>query len=325
MKTRFLADHDLEALLERLQRCGELRAPVRGEDGVVRFSAPTPGKRPDLSALRTLLPPKKYLLHPREKILDYSAEGGYQLPKESESPLVLFGLHPCDLAGIDYLDRLFLADGPDPLYAGRRSAMTLIGCSCTPDEFCSCHVSPSGLYAKFDLFLTTVAGGFAVSSGTPCGDEILDDMLDITDEWDADVPESPLRFFGAAASSQLRPEPDEALSEWRELADRCLGCGACSACCPTCSCFDVREFGGLDGRAALRVRQWDNCLFRNHGGVAGGMNFRKSRAERFCYRYRHKYQGFGPLQGVQSCVGCGRCRVVCPSGLDLRALAGDTP
>ena len=34
-----------------------------------------------------------------------------------------------------------------------------------------------------------------------------------------------------------------------------------------------------------------------------------------------KYRGFGPLQGIPSCVGCGRCRVVCPTGIDLRPLA----
>jgi len=64
MATHFIADHKLEALLERLRRYGDLHAPVRGDDGVVRFSALSPGATPDLAALRTLLPPKKYLLQP---------------------------------------------------------------------------------------------------------------------------------------------------------------------------------------------------------------------------------------------------------------------
>lgn len=46
-----------------------------------------------------------------------------------------------------------------------------------------------------------------------------------------------------------------------------------------------------------------------------------NRAKRFRYRYIHKYRGFGPLQGIPGCVGCGRCRAVCPTGLDLRPLA----
>jgi formate hydrogenlyase subunit 6/NADH:ubiquinone oxidoreductase subunit I len=134
------------------------------------------------------------------------------------------------------------------------------------------------------------------------------------------IPENTRRFFGQPASQQL-PEIDANHPEWQELADHCLGCGACSICCPTCACFDVLEFCGLDGTSAERVRQWDNCLFKGHGQVAGGMSFRKDRAERFRYRHHHKYRGFGALHGISACVGCGRCRVACPVGLDLRQLA----
>lgn len=321
MATQYIAQHNLEALLERLRRHAEVHGPVRGDDGVVRFAELIPGILPDLSAIRTLLPPKKYLLHPRETILKYTSEAGYQLPAEEVRRLILFGLHPCDLAGINYLDRIFLGDDPDPLYAARRSSLTLIGVSCTPDEFCSCHITPSPLKALSDLFLCIVDDGFIVSSDSPRGDELFETVKDLVEERDIALPEDTRRFFGRAEAGRVRPEPDAALPEWQELADACLGCGACSLCCPTCSCFDVLEFGGLDHCSAERVRQWDNCLFKSHAQVAGGMNFRKDRAERFRYRYRHKYRGFGPLQGIPSCVGCGRCRVVCPAGLDLRPLA----
>ena len=321
MATQFIASHNLEPLLERLRRYAELHGPVRGDDGVVRFAPLTSGTLPDLSALRTLLPPKKYLLHPRETILNYTAAAGYQVPAEGVRPLILFGLHPCDLAGINYLDRVFLGDDPDPLYAARRSALTLIGISCTPDQFCSCHLATSPLEALSDLFLNSVESGFVVTSGSPRGEELLDGIKDILEERDSVVPEDARRFFSGAVSEHLLPEPDATLPEWQELAAHCLGCGACALCCPTCYCFDVLEFGGLDGCSAVRVRQWDNCLLKSHAEVAGGMSFRKERAERFRYRYRHKYCGFGPLHGIPSCVGCGRCRVVCPAGLDLRPLA----
>jgi hypothetical protein len=113
---------------------------------------------------RTLLPPKKYFLPPREIVLNYSPQTGYSLPPVDAESIVLFGLHACDLAG-------------------------------------------------------------------------------------------------------------------------------------TCYCFDVREYGGLDGTTAERLREWDNCLFKDHGMVAGGYNFRKGRRERFHYRYQHKYLGFGPVRG----------------------------
>lgn len=321
MAVRFIEHSMLGELLELLRQHGDLHGPVRGADDAVRFAPLVPGTLPDLTALRTLLPPKKYLLRPCETILSYTADAGYQQPIEEVPPLILFALHPCDLAGIKYLDQLFLGTDPDPLYAARRSALTLIGLSCTPDDFCSCHRSPSQLPALSDLFLQTVDGGFAVTSGSPRGDELLESLKAILAERDIIIPEDTRRFFGTPASQLQRPEIDSSLTDWKELGNLCLGCGACSLCCPTCACFDVLEFGGLDGTSAVRVRQWDNCLFRSHGQVAGGMNFRKDRAERFRYRYQHKYRGFGALQGLPACVGCGRCRVACPVGIDLRPLA----
>ena len=110
MAATFIATHNLEILLDHLRQHGDLYGPVRGDDGAVRFAPLLPGTAPDLAALRTLLPAKKYLLHPCETILNFTADAGYQLPIEVVSPSILFGLHPCDLAGISYLDQLFLGD-----------------------------------------------------------------------------------------------------------------------------------------------------------------------------------------------------------------------
>ncbi|MFH1027178.1 MAG: 4Fe-4S dicluster domain-containing protein [Pseudomonadota bacterium] len=320
MSVHFITANRLLQLLHLLRQRGELHAPLKGEDGVVRFAPLAAGILPELDALRTLLPPKKYLLPPRETILTYRDDTNYQDPQGTPPPLILFGLHPCDLAGIGYLDRIFLGDYPDPVYASRRSALTLIGTNCSPDQFCSCHLPPSSLSASHDLFLQRIDDGFAVSSGSPRGDELLGTLAELIEERGLAADDT-RRFFGRQLQRPPQSELDPSLPDWQELAEHCLGCGACSICCPTCYCFDVLEFGGLDGRSAERLRHWDNCLFKSHAQVAGGASFQKDRAQRFRYRYRHKYRGFGQLKGIPSCVGCGRCRTVCPAGLDLRPLA----
>jgi hypothetical protein len=321
MSVHFIATNLLGKLLNTLRQRGELHGPLRGDDGIIRFAPLAAGLMPDLKAVRTLLPPKKYLLHPQETILTYQADSGYQEPDATTRPLILFGLHPCDLAGISYLDLLFLSDDPDPLYAARRAALTLIGISCTPDEFCSCHQNSSSLKASCDLFLQQLEDGFAVSSGSWRGEELLGSMGEIIEVREMNIPLDTRRFFDQHPLRPSQSELDPALPDWQELGGHCLGCGACSICCPTCACFDVLEYGRLDGCSAERIRRWDNCLIKSHAEVAGGMSFQKDRAQRFRYRYRHKYRGFGQVKGIPGCVGCGRCRAACPAGLDLRPLA----
>jgi sulfhydrogenase subunit beta (sulfur reductase) len=318
-----LSYNDLPLVLARLQTLGELHAPLRGSDGAVRFGPLPPGAQPDLTAQRSLLPPKKYLLAPSETILTYHPATGYQAPPQPETPLILLGLHPCDLAAIAYLDRLFMAaDSPDPLYTARRERLILIGASCTPDQYCSCHQMPSPLPATCDLFLYQQADRLLLRFEGPKGVLLQEALQDLLQSTPAQQPPASTRdHFGSASVATSHEELDPNLPDWQQLADHCLGCGACSICCPTCSCFEVLEFGGLDGCSAERLRRWDNCLFKSHSEVAGGHSFQKDRAQRFRYRYRHKYRGYGQLRGLPTCVGCGRCRVQCPTGLDLRPLA----
>lgn len=171
------------------------------------------------------------------------------------------------------------------------------------------------------MFIETAGKDFIVSAGSPLGAAILD-SLSFGTECDAPLPPQfpaiPEEKMIRDATSRGETFPDSPL--WEEFARRCLSCGACSVCCPTCHCFDAREMAELGSECSDRLREWDNCLFRSHGEIAGGQNFRPSRIERFHYRYQHKYLGFGPTRGIMSCVGCGRCREVCPVEIDLLAL-----
>jgi sulfhydrogenase subunit beta (sulfur reductase) len=58
-------------------------------------------------------------------------------------------------------------------------------------------------------------------------------------------------------------------------------------------------------------------VFYNHAAVAGGENFRESRASRIKFRFYHKQRGFVAEYGRPSCVGCGRCIEACPVNIDI--------
>ncbi|MBJ6799065.1 4Fe-4S dicluster domain-containing protein [Geomonas propionica] len=312
MANNFLKISRLDQFLETLRLFGELHAPTVSESGVHRFS---PLEDPDelhLDYRRTQIPPKKYLFPFREEILHYGG-GGYREGHSSAGDLVIFGVHSCDLEGIAYLDRVFLADRPDPGYAARRSRLTLVGIACEPDDFCFCTAATES--ASCDLFLSAGQDGYHITSYSARGSALLSAADHLLEERAAQP--SPA-ISGPCYPAQ---DPELRFSDhplWQKFASTCVSCGACSVCCPTCYCFDVREYPTLSG-GGTRIREWDNCLFATHGEVAGA-NFRPDRLDRLRYRFLHKYCGFTPLQGMSSCVGCGRCKEFCPVDIDLREL-----
>ena len=308
----YLENTRLGAFLERLRSFGALHGPTISDVGVAAFTPIDAPASLRLDYGRTLIPPKKYLLPFKEEFLLFR-DGGYLPTTPPARDIVLFGVHPCDLDGIAYLDTVFLSDPPDPCYAARRARLTLIGISCQPDDYCFCSQAPDG--APCDLFLTARQDGFLLQPGTPRGDAIVRAAQALLREAEPAPP--PLQPCAGIAPQDPRLRySDNPL--WERFAQLCLACGACSVCCPTCYCFDVREYPRLSGDG-MRLREWDNCLFKTHGEVAGS-NFRGSRLERLRYRFLHKYCGFSPLQGMVSCVGCGRCKAACPVDIDLREL-----
>lgn len=312
MGASFLHQNLLPAFLDLLLPWGVLHGPTLTDQGVTVFAPLSAPYRLALDYRRTLIPPKKYLLPFREKIAAYR-NGLYQTPSLAPSNRLLFGVHPCDLRAIAYLDRVFLGDPPDPCYARRREQLTLVGISCEPDEHCFCDKEEPPCC---DLFLDRVADGFLVTVRSARGGDIVRDAAGVLSRTDREPPPAARGATAPVVQDPARRFASNPL--WDRYARECVSCGACSACCPTCYCFDVREYPALE-EGGERIREWDNCLFKKHGEVAGG-NFRSTRLERLRYRFLHKYFGFSPLEGIVSCVGCGRCLEVCPVGIDLRNL-----
>ena len=321
---------NLDDFLHAIQSFGTIWGPVK-HGNAFTLDKVEDYSRLDLTALRTKIPFKKLLFPPKFSMFSFDREGIKpmldDLPKR-----VIFGLHPCDIHGLLILDDFFSSHYPDPYYIERRKRTAIIGLTCIPDEKCFCkttntHYAESG----FDLILTDLEEFFIIWVGSSLGDdmirecpELMEDKIRHNDlemyvKWRQHRDSSfklKLDFTGMPSIMELYWDD----SLWEELGEKCLSCGSCTIVCPTCPCFNVIDEIELDGIEGHRFRRWDSCMFQEYSMVAGGHNFRESRAARLKLRFTHKLQAFVGKFGEPACVGCGRCIDTCPVGIDVKSV-----
>jgi ferredoxin len=271
------------------------------------------------------LPVKEYFL-PSTHVL-FSVEKDKEGLRVEEPALeeerVVFGLRPCDARALRILDALFLKEPVDPYYARRREKTTLIGLACR-EMGAECFCTSLGLApddaSDVDLMLTEVGKGgkgYAVQVVTRKGEAVLGGLR--LEEVEGTI----WAGWKACPTSEKTPILEtEAWPQhfghvyWARLADRCLSCRVCTYVCPTCRCFDVRDYETSQG-SIERLQAWDSCMAEGYRRIAGGHNPRPTKAERLRNRFYCKFcyypQDFGPL----ACVGCGRCIARCPVNVDI--------
>jgi len=332
MKILKIPKANLDLFVSVLPAFGDVYAPVKRGKGYA-FDRPLRWFDVQMNYPRTILPPKKFMLPPREATFAFDPAKGFQdLLADAARQLVLFGVHAYDIFGLNILDRVF-AQGrySDPYYVTRRKATTIIGVDFEPDErHFARSMNADFVDSGFDLFLSDIGEEYLVLVGTSRGDDIVvlsSSLLETPTETDFDEYKrrSGLRRAAYRTRLELGDLPEilemEYHSEvWDEMGERCLSCGSCSMVCPTCYCFDINDEVELGSRAGTRIRSWDSCLFKTHALVAGGENFRSQRASRIKFRYYHKQRGFVAEYGRPSCVGCGRCSEACPARIDIQTV-----
>lgn len=272
----------------------------------------------------TILPPKKYFLPPRETLLKFDREGGFESVFDDE-PFALFGVHPYDMVAISQTDRLFSENQADAHYMSRRENATIVVCDvqkASKDVFAGC-MGTATVDDGFDILITKVDGDYLVDIRTEKGESLAEAIKDAED---ADEVSLKLRKLVWADSTKLlqkhklhiRPDALSKLLDrsmehpvWEENSERCFSCGSCNLVCPTCYCFDVNDEVEWDLQKGSRKRVWDGCLLSEFAAVAGGHNFRRKRADRYRHRYYRKGKYVAEKIGEVACVGCGRCITAC--------------
>ena len=248
---------------------------------------------------------------------------------------VIFGVRACDARSFELLDKVFLSEPADPFYAARREHGTVVTLACNePEENCFCSnfgidaADPAG-----DVSAWIVGEEMYLRANTEKGEKLVASL----EETDGKAVEEAQKAIRAIVERlplndlELTGFDGEHLMEkfndpkWAELSSACLGCGSCTFVCPTCQCYDVRDFN--TGSGIQRYRCWDSCMYSDFTLMAHGTN-RPTQVERFRQRFMHKLVYFpSNNDGIYSCVGCGRCLAKCPQGLNIvkviKALGGE--
>jgi sulfhydrogenase subunit beta (sulfur reductase) len=251
--------------------------------------------------------------------------------------MAIFGVHTCDLAGIQCLNMVFSERPKDYNYLVRKNNITIIGLECGDycDQFASCALMNSELpNGGYDLFVTEFDEYLLFHVSTQAGEDIVG-STGLFEDADASHM-SRLSEYRKNKKSIFKKELpidskdiaalfDKCFDSkvWDDLNERCLACGNCNNVCPTCYCFDIIDEPALDLTSGVRYRRWDSCQLEPFARVAGGANFRENRGARQRHRYYRKFSYPVKKFFRYFCTGCGRCSRACMAHIRLKDVLMD--
>ena len=326
-----IAKERLNDLYAKINEAMGLYIPVK-EAGEVNYQFWGEGKEVSLETLKTVKSPKNIFFPQSENMMKFKTEGkNIEIidVREDKGPFVLFGVKACDYKAIEVLDKVFLADPVDTYYQARREATTIVTLACSkPEESCFCKAFGIDATAAYGDVTTWLDGeNLYWQANTEKGEALtalVKELLIEGGETEVAAQQEATKSiidnlpFSNLNLDRFKPENLNDLFNdpaWAEMSEACLGCGTCTFVCPTCQCFDIRDFKTNEG--VIRYRCWDSCMYSDFTLMAHG-NSRTTQMQRFRQRFMHKLVYY-PSQndGLYSCVGCGRCVNKCPQRLNI--------
>lgn len=320
----------LDSLFAAISEQNKLYLPVDGKNGA-NYELYESGKVLS-NALNTVRSAKDFFFPQTENLMDFKVDGkNIEVvdTREECEDFVIFGVRACDVRSFDVLDRVFLVEPVDSYYKNRREHGIIMSLACTrPAETCFCGTfgidaaNPDG-----DIVCYKTDDALYMDAKTEKGEKLLGTLKNITEECDnsaADeqkniikerldkLPLADLKAdkFGAGKTDEYFNDP-----AWGELSQSCLGCGTCTFVCPTCQCYDIKDFN--TGHGVKRFRCWDSCMYSDFTKMSAGQP-RLTQLERFRQRFMHKLVYYPTNNnGLFSCVGCGRCLAKCPIQMNI--------
>jgi len=181
----------------------------------------------------TTLPPKAAFFPPDEKLFSFTLDHRPRLKIiHDKFEFILAGVHPCDLAAIDALDRAYSHPPADLRWLVNRRRALIIGFDCQPDAYCFCPTTGTAEFRKnCDLFLTSIDRGYLVEMYTASGRSLLAkvhtspvDEKDFQDaeRWRRQKNESITAAFDVSIAELADILATGGLTDvWQEVAGRC--------------------------------------------------------------------------------------------------------
>ena len=329
-----IANANLSQLFRTLAADQDLFVPVKTA-GQTNFGLWTEEVEVDLNTLKTVKSGKD-MFFPQSETLYTCIKDGKKISVKPQNlqdqDFVVFGMKACDVKGLEVLDRVFLADPVDTFYAARRKHGTIVAMACNePDTSCFCKVfGVDCTEPAADVAVWMVEDGLCWKAQTEKG-KALTAKLEAAGVFAGEADEAVVEAQKAQTRAIVEKLPymnlslegwnGEALNEkfnsplWEKLYKGCLACGTCTFVCPTCQCYDIKDY--KTGTGVQRYRCWDSCMYSDFTMMAHGNN-RTSQMQRYRQRFMHKLVYFpANNDGMYSCVGCGRCVEKCPSSLNI--------
>ncbi len=287
-------------------------------------------------ALNTVRSAKDFFFPQTENLVSFKIQGkSIEIvdPRTETEDFVVFGVRACDVRSFSILDRVFLVDPKDTYYENRRKHGTLVSMACSrPAETCFCHTfgidaaEPEG-----DAVCWKTEDSLYIRANTEKGEKLLEKLRPMMEECGDEAvkaqQEKTHEILGKLPLNNFTTEKFDGdvllkvfnSDKWKSLSEACLGCGTCTFVCPTCQCYDIRDFD--TGHGVQRFRCWDSCMYSDFTLMASG-NPRTSQLERFRQRFMHKLVYFpANNDGIYGCVGCGRCLSKCPISMNIVKVA----
>ena len=320
-----------DKLFSAISEVATLYIPVDLEKGRVAYKQYADGMKMS-DALKTDRSAKDFFFPQTQNLMEFKTEGKKieVIDNRSESEdFVVFGVRGCDVKSLEVLDKVFLAEPVDSYYKTRREHGVIVSMACSrPVETCFCQtfgVDASAPAGDIECYKTEDA--FYLDAKTEKGKALLAKLDGVTEECDdkavtaqkeqikAVMNKLPLKDLKADAFGKDTTDKFFNAPEWKTLSESCLGCGTCTFVCPTCQCYDIKDFKTKSG--VQRFRCWDSCMYSDFTKMSAGQP-RLTQLERFRQRFMHKLVYFPTNNdGMFSCVGCGRCISKCPISMNI--------